>query len=118
MNSRSADFQRAERVGDMLVKVIAELLVKEIADPRVQSVTLTAARVTKDLRQARVYFNLLGAPARHDDALAGLRSATGFIRSRLSKQMKLRYVPALEFVYDESADEAQRIERLLSQIKS
>lgn len=117
MNSKSTDYQRADRVGDMLVKIIAELLVKDIADPRVQSVTITAARVTKDLRQARIFFNLLGAPERHSDALAGLRSASGFIRSRLSKQMNLRFVPTLEFVYDESEDEAQRIDRLLNQIK-
>jgi len=53
------EYQRSDRVGDLLLELIAELLTKEIRDPRVRSVTLTAARVSKDLRHAKVYFSLL-----------------------------------------------------------
>ena len=110
-------YQRSDRVGDLLVESIAELLRKEIRDPRLGAVTITAAKVTKDLRHARIYFNLLGGREDKSEVLAGLESATGFIRSKLGKQLNLRFVPTLEFVYDETADEARRIEDLLKQVK-
>jgi ribosome-binding factor A len=110
------DYQRSDRVGDLLLEVIAELLRREIRDPRVQSVTVTGVKMSKDLRHARVFFNVLGG-ADHRDALAGLQRASGFIRGKAGKQLQLRYVPDLEFTYDRSEDEAQRIDALLDQVK-
>jgi ribosome-binding factor A len=110
-------YQRSDRVGDLLVELIAELLRKEIRDPRLGAVTITAAKVTKDLRHARIYFNLLGGREDKREVLAGLERATGFIRSKIGKQLNLRFVPTLEFFYDETPDEAQRIEDLLKQVK-
>jgi ribosome-binding factor A len=111
------EYQRSDRVGDLILEVVAELLRKEIRDPRIQTLTLTGVKVSKDLRHARVYFNLLGAQANRGEALAGLKSATGFIRAKLGKQLNLRFVPAIEFTYDESEDEAQRIDALLNQVR-
>ncbi len=111
------EYQRADRVGDLLIEMISELLRKEIRDPRIGAVTLTAAKVSRDLRHARIYFNLLGRPEERKDVLAGLKSATGFIRSKVGKQLNLRFVPTIEFLYDETEDEAQRIEGLLKQVK-
>jgi ribosome-binding factor A len=112
------DYQRSERVGELLTEVIAEVLREDIRDPRVTAVTITAAKVTRDLRQARIYFTILGGTAENKDSvLAGLKSALGFIRSRIGKQLKLRFVPAIEFFYDGSVDEAERIEKLLRQVK-
>jgi ribosome-binding factor A len=111
------DYQRSERVGDLLVELIAELLRREVRDPRLSSVTITAAKVTKDLRHARIYFNLFGRNENKKEAQAGLASATGFMRSKIAKQLKLRFVPSIEFFYDETQDEAQRIEDLLKQVK-
>ena len=112
------DYQRSERVGELLTEVIADVLRKDIRDPRVTAVTITAAKVTKDLRQARIYFTILGGASENKDSvLAGLKSALGFIRARIGKQLKLRFVPAIEFFYDESVDEAERIEKLLRQVK-
>ena len=111
------DYQRSERVGELLIEVIAEVLRDEIRDPRVTAVTITAAKVTKDLRQARIYFTILGGAGNKDSVLAGLKSALGFIRSRIGKQLNLRYVPTIEFFYDESVDEAERIDKLLNQVK-
>jgi ribosome-binding factor A len=112
------DYQRSDRIGDLLIEVISDLLRKEIRDPRIGAVTLTGAKVSKDLKHARIYFNLLGRTEERKDILAGLKSATGFIRAKVAKQLKLRFVPAIEFTYDESEDEAQRIESLLKQVKS
>jgi ribosome-binding factor A len=111
------DYQRSDRVGDLLVELISELLRKEIRDPRVGPVTITAAKVSKDLRHARIYFNLFGSRENKKEVLAGLESATGFIRAKIGKQLKLRFVPTVEFFYDETQDEAQRIEDLLKQVK-
>ena len=113
------DYQRSERVGELLTEVIAEVLREEIRDPRVSSaVTITAAKVTKDLRQARIYFTILGGGSGNKDAvLAGLKSALGFIRSKIGKRLNLRYVPTIEFLYDESVDQAERIDKLLKQVK-
>jgi ribosome-binding factor A len=112
------EYQRSDRVGDLILEVIVELLHRDIHDPRVRGVTLTGVKVSKDLRHARVYFNLLGGQEDRAAVLAGLKSATGFIRTKVSKQLKLRFVPEFEFTYDESEDAAQRIDELLKQVKS
>jgi ribosome-binding factor A len=110
------EYQRSERVGDLLLEVMAELLRREIHDPRLQWINLTGVRVSKDLRHAKIFFSLLGA-AERDEVLAGLRSASGFLRSRAGKRLNLRFVPAIEFVYDDSEDEARRIDALLNKVK-
>ena len=111
------DYERSERVGELLTEVIAEVLREEIRDPRVSAVTVTAAKVSKDLRQARIYFTILGGAGNKDTVLAGLKSALGFMRSKIGKRLNLRYVPTLEFFYDESVDQAERIDKLLKQVK-
>lgn len=111
------EFERSDRVGDLLLKVLAELLVREIRDPRVREINLTGVKVSKDLRHARIFFSVFGAETNKSDALAGLKRATGFIRSKLGKELSLRFVPSIEFSYDETEAEAQRIESLLRAAK-
>ena len=111
------EYQRSDRVGDLLLDVVAELLRREIHDPRLQWINLTGVRVSKDLRHAKVYFNLLGAGSDKNEAAAGLKSAAGFIRSKVGKKLNLRFVPAIEFTYDDSEDEARRIDALLNKVK-
>ena len=111
------DYKRSDRVGDLLLELISQLLTKEVSDPRIGSITLTGAEVSKDLRRARIYFSLLGDGQRRAEALSGLKSATGFIRAKIAKELKLRFVPTIEFVYDETQDHARRIEDLLQQVK-
>ncbi|HZA53152.1 MAG TPA: 30S ribosome-binding factor RbfA [Candidatus Udaeobacter sp.] len=111
------DYRRSDRVGDLLLEVISELLRKEIRDPRIGAVTLTGVKVSKDLRHAQIYFSLLGRQESRKEVLAGLKSATGFIRSKVSKQLNLRFVPTIEFLYDETQDEAQRIEDLFKRAR-
>ena len=111
------EFQRSDRVGDVLLKVLAELLAREIRDPRVRGINLTGVKVSKDLQHARIFFSVFGADANKNDALAGLKHATAFIRSKLGKELSLRFVPSIEFSYDETEAEAQRIESLLRAAK-
>jgi ribosome-binding factor A len=111
------EYQRSDRVADLLLEVLAELLRREIRDPRLQSVNLTGVRVSKDLRHAKVFFSLFGAATDKTEVIGGLKSAAGFIRSRVGKQLNLRFVPSIEFAYDESEAEAQHIESLLKTVK-
>lgn len=111
------EYQRADRVGDLLLEVIADLLAREIRDPRLRAVTLTGVKVSKDLRRARVFFSLLGERPERGEALKGLQSASGFIRGKLSQEIKLRFVPTIEFIYDDTEEAAQRIDALLDEVK-
>ena len=111
------EYQRSDRVGDLILEVIAELLRQDIRDPRLRSVRLTGVKVNKTLRPATVYFNLLGRQDDRGEALAGFKSAAGFIRAKVGKQLNLRFVPAIEFTYDATEDEAQRIDELLKRVK-
>ena len=106
------------RVDELIRQQLGEILTTKVRDPRVGFVTVTDTETSPDLRHARVYFNVLGAAGRHDEAAAGLKSASGFIRTKAAKQLNLRFAPSIEFTYDESADEAQRIDALLKQVKT
>ena len=111
------DSKRPERVADRLLEEIAELLAREVNDPRIVPITLTAVKVSKDLRHARVYFSPLEKGGNESELLNGLRRATGFIRAKVAKRLNLRYVPEIEFLYDEAAAHAERIEQLLREVK-
>ena len=101
----------------MLLELVSELLSREVSDPRIGPITLTGVEVSKDLRRARIYFTLLSPGGDKAEVLSGLKSATGYIRGKVAKELKLRLVPTIEFVYDETQDHAQRIEDLLQQVK-
>jgi ribosome-binding factor A len=115
--SSPTESKRPDRLGDLLLAEISRLLVKEVNDPRVREITLTRAEVSGDLRRARIYFSPLPGGREPEEVSAGLRSARGFIRARLSKDLALRFMPSLEFLYDEAGAKAGRIEELLRQIK-
>ena len=111
------DYRRSDRVAELLLEFISQLLREGINDPRVEGVTLTTAEVSRDLRHAKIYFTLLSETKERAEVLAGLKSTSGFIRSRIGKELRLRFVPSLEFTYDQSPDQAQRIDDLLRQVK-
>jgi ribosome-binding factor A len=106
--------RRAVRVGEAVRGAIAEMLVREIKDPRVGMVTLTTVQVTADLRHAKVYFSCVGDAAARCRSLAGLRSAAGFIRAQLTRRLQLRVAPELTFVFDPTLENAGRLAALLA----
>ena len=99
------------------MELVSQLLAKEVSDPRIGQITLTGVEVSQDLKHARVFFSLLTGDRQKAEVLSGLKSATGFIRARVAKEINLRFVPAIEFVYDETQDRVQHIEELLQQVK-
>jgi ribosome-binding factor A len=109
-------YPRAERVGGLIQQILSDLLHRGINDPRLQMATITRVTVTQDLRLARIYFATAGGKASSEDTAQGFRSAVGFIKRRLGPQLGLRYMPELEFFYDESFDHSARIDQLLKSI--
>ncbi len=112
------EFSRNQRLGTQILRTLNELLRFEIKDPRLQGVSLTSVDLSRDLSIASVCFSLLDPDGDPETALEGLRRAGGFLRSKLGSTIKVRHVPELRFVHDDSAAESIRnsnlIERALS----
>jgi ribosome-binding factor A len=106
--------RRSERFRGLLLEAIAEILLYEVKDPRVSTVSLTGAAVSPDLREAKIFFTTRQAEAQAA-ALAGLRSATGYIKRQIASRLRLRHMPELHFFYDTTLDQANRLEALLRQ---
>lgn len=109
---------RARRVEHAMQEILSELLLRRIKDPRVSGVTITGVRVTPDLRHATVFVAASGRTGPGEqEALAGVRSALGLLRSEAGRQLRLRHTPELAVELDPSLDYAERIERLLAETK-
>ena len=108
---------RMRRVDEAVREVLSDAIAKDLQDPRIGFVTVTGVKTSSDLRHARVYVSILGDDETRSRALAGLRSAHGFLQGRVAMQLTLKHTPTLTFEYDESIDRAMRISRLLDQGK-
>lgn len=110
-----ADSSRRQRVADQIQKELAGLIQREMKDPRLGMVTVSAVDVSRDLAYADVFITILGK----DDAVARkqtldiLGRGAGFLRGKLARAMKLRIVPALRFRYDESIERGARLSSLI-----
>jgi ribosome-binding factor A len=109
--------RRPEQVGETLRQVITDALARQVRDPRVGFVTVTAVLVSNDLSHARVMVSVPGEDAAKNRALEGLQSAAGFLRSRAAKSLTTRSVPALHFELDRGLQHAARINELLNTIR-
>src|SRR5512143_3600235 len=110
--------RRADRVAEAVREVIADLLLRDIKDPRIGMITLTSVEFSDDLKHARVYFSCVGDHTARERSLSGLRSASGFIRAQVTRRLKLRYAPDLMFVFDPSLEVADRVATLLKDARS
>ncbi len=115
---------RMRRVDEAIRQVIGDVVAADLKDPRVGFVTVTDVKTSADLRHARVYVSVLGGRGRpsrapeREASLDGLRSAHGYLQSRLSRELRLKRTPTLEFIYDETTDRAMRVEELIEEITS
>jgi len=107
------EFSRNQRLGNQVLRTLNELLQFETKDPRLKLVSLTAVELSRDLSVAQVYFSLLDPDRDPADVMDGLVRASGFLRGRLGREIKIRHVPELRFRHDNSAAEAQRISSLI-----
>ncbi len=109
--------KRSERVADLIKMEIADILIKKIKDPRVGFVTVTGVDVTDDLRYAKVYISVMEDEVTRKKTLAGLNSASSFIRSELGRRLVMRRIPELAFKIDNSLEQAAHIFEVLDKIK-
>jgi ribosome-binding factor A len=109
---------RPDRVADQLRSELALLLVREVHDPGIGFVTLTRVHVTPDLQQARVFYTTLGDDTARRATARALGRAAPFLRRQIGSRLRLRRVPELTFVYDDSIAGQDRIEQLLNEIKA
>lgn len=95
---------------------LAELISRQVKDPRIGFATITRVELTPDLHLARVYVSVLGSLEEQQSSIEGLSSAAGFLRHEIRHRLDLRRVPELVFVLDHGAEAGERIEALLRQI--
>jgi ribosome-binding factor A len=108
------EFSRARRVAEQLQRELADLIHRELKDPRVGLVTITAVELSKDLAYAKVLVSSLGEGQPHAELVSTLQHAAGFLRHELGGRMRLRIIPELRFVYDESLERAAKLEALIA----
>jgi ribosome-binding factor A len=108
------DEARTRRLAERIAKIVAELLERRIKDPRLGFVTVTEVRLTGDLREAKVFYTVLGTAEDREESAAALRSATGIIRSEVGRLIGLRHTPSLEFIADALPEDSQRIDELVA----
>lgn len=101
---------RKERLNESIKELLSELLMREVKDPRVGFVTVTAVQVTIDLEVAKVYYSVMGSDEDRDASKQGLESAKSFLRKTVGRELKLRNSPELRFIYDDTLDRAIDIE--------
>jgi ribosome-binding factor A len=103
--------QRNRRVAEQIRQELADILRREMKDPRVTGVTFTAVDVTHDLEHAKVWFTQFAGE--HEAARQSLTRAASFLRTELSQRMSLRTVPKLTFVYDASVERGAHLSELI-----
>jgi len=106
---------RAQKVADQIQRELSTILHRELRDPQVGMITLTGVELSPDCAHATVYFTCLDS-AHVADAEAGLRRATGFLRSQLAKRIKLYAAPELRFAYDESVERGSHLSQLIDSV--
>src|SRR4030043_1438014 len=109
-------YKRSQRVGDLLREEIADIVIYKVKDPRIGFITITGVDVTDDIKNAKVYVSILKDEDK-ETTLEILNTAKSFIRSELSKRLRMKFIPSIEFRLDISIDYGSRIDKLLSEIK-
>ncbi|MBO4474008.1 MAG: 30S ribosome-binding factor RbfA [Clostridiales bacterium] len=105
---------RAARVGDEIQKVISQLLLTEVKDPRIPVMTsVLEVRMSSDLTHANVFLSVYGTQKEKTECMAAMERASGFIRSQVAKRVKLRVAPELHFKLDESIEKSMDLMNLI-----
>ncbi|MCK9443613.1 MAG: 30S ribosome-binding factor RbfA [Tissierellaceae bacterium] len=112
MNSK-----RLFRISEEVKKIVSELIINGIKDPRISNMTsITAVEVTRDLSFAKIYVSVLGNEKEKEDTLEGLQSAKGFIRKEIGNKIDIRYVPEPIFYLDESIEQGIYMSKLIDDV--
>ena len=108
---------RLQRISDRIRQELSEMLIREISDPRLKQIYVTDVKVDKELAYADVFVSAVEGVSRSADVLAGLESASGFIRRNLAARVELRAFPRLRFHWDMTPENADHIEQVLAKLR-
>ena len=109
---------RLQRIADRIRLEFSEMLIREISDPRLQQIYVTDVKVDRELAYADVYVSAVEGVSRSKDVLAGLESASGFIRRALASRVELRTFPRLRFHWDMTPENADHVEKVLAELRN
>jgi ribosome-binding factor A len=108
---------RLQRIADRIRQELSEMLIREVKDPRLQLIFITDVEVDRELAYADIYVSAVEGADRSKDILAGLESASGFLRRALAARIELRTFPRLRFHWDPTPENADAVERLLARLR-
>ena len=111
-------FARSDRVSGQIQKVLSEILLKKVKDPRLENARITCVRMSRILRIARIYFVTSGNKKNMEEALEGFKSSIVYVKRTLARHLGLRYMPDLKFFYDESFDYGSHIDKIVKVINT
>ena len=109
------EFSRTDRVGSQMQRELAELVRDGLDDPRLGMITIQEVRVVRDFSHAKVFFTVMAGKLDHEQTRKLLQEAAGWLRHELGRVMKLRTLPQLHFVYDESIEQGEKLSALIEQ---
>ncbi|MBS0288033.1 MAG: 30S ribosome-binding factor RbfA [Proteobacteria bacterium] len=111
------DYQRTDRIADVIQKEIATIIQQEMKDPRVGMLTILEVKVSKDLSFAKIYVSVM-QEEHAQETLATLNKAAGFLRAQLAKRIQIRVMPQLTFVYDDTTIKANRLSKIIDDARA
>lgn len=109
-------FKRSIQVAEALKREASDIIANSLKDPRLGFITVTGADMADDLRYARIFISILGDEDARKKSLQGLESAKGFVRRELGQRLRLKFTPEIDFKFDETVAQGDRIDRLLHQL--
>ena len=108
---------RLQRIADRIRQELSEMLIRELSDPRLKLIYVTDVNVDKELAWADIYVSAVEGASRSEEVLAGLESASGFIRRTLAGRIELRVFPRIRFHWDPTPENADHIEKVLAELR-
>ena len=107
---------RIQKIEERIFEELSTILLMEVSDPRLETVSITKIRVDRELSFANIYVNSLEGSETADELLGGLNHAAGYLRSELAHRIQMRHTPRLRFFWDPSPEHADRIDRLIASL--
>ncbi|MBN8582196.1 MAG: 30S ribosome-binding factor RbfA [Anaerolineae bacterium] len=109
---------RLKRIEDRVQQELSSMLIRDVNDPRLKQIFVTGVKIDRELTHANVYVSAIEGTARSAEVLAGLESASGFLRRELSARVEVRAFPKLLFHWDPTPENADHIEKLLAGLRN
>ncbi|MHC4662935.1 MAG: 30S ribosome-binding factor RbfA [Planctomycetota bacterium] len=107
---------RQKKVSETIKKAVAEIIMRDLADPRVRFASVNRVEISADLLHAKIFISIIGEEAEQRTVFRGIQSAAGFIRNELRDRINLRFLPKLQFIHDQSVEKAIEISKLIDEI--